>query len=451
MPLVATADTFLAIARKSNQIDVARIDSFLLNRKDLPDEPRKLAALLIRSGLMTAFQAEQFLLGKHKGFTIGGYRVLDRLGSGGASTVYLAEHEMMRRRAAIKVLPTPLAEDPATVERFRIEAQAAAALDHPNVVRLYDFGKDGRLYYLVLEYVDGPTLQQVIARKGGLTFTLAAEYVRQAALGLEHAHDAGLVHRDVKPANILLDSSGTVKVLDLGLALMYQDEGASVTRQLNSGAVLGTADYLAPEQALDLHEVDVRADVYSLGATLFALLIGRPPFDGRTIGQKLMYHQTRIPDRVDRIRPEIPAELADVVARMLSKSREDRQQSMREVALALAPWADAAPSLESRSSTRLGSESRAGNSLTGRLPGLPDKLLGKPVPDTWVNSAAEVDTGRIDLCARLASEEAIDSEEPAQTSDQNLGRNLLILGGVIGLLSGLVGGIVAFLLWGPRS
>src|SRR5262249_51942361 len=139
MPVVASVHAFLEVARKSNQIDNARLDAFLAGRQDVPAEPRKLAALLVRQGLITTFQAEQFLLGKYKGFPLGGYRIIERLGCGGAGTVYLAEHEMMHRRAAIKVLPTPLAEDPATVERFRIEAKAAAVLDHPNVVHLYDF------------------------------------------------------------------------------------------------------------------------------------------------------------------------------------------------------------------------------------------------------------------------------------------------------------------------
>src|SRR5262249_21230988 len=156
----------------------------------------------------------------------------------------------------------------------------------------------------VMEYVEGPSLQQIISRQGGLPIAAACEYIRQAALGLHHAHEKGLVHRDVKPANILVDVSGTVKVLDLGLARYDADGGEStVTQKFNSNHVLGTADYLAPEQALDLHDVDGRSDIYGLGGTLYALLTGQPPFPRGTIGQKLLWHQTKDPKPVHSIRP----------------------------------------------------------------------------------------------------------------------------------------------------
>ena len=178
---------------------------------------RELAALLVRDGVITGFQAEQFLLGKHRGFLLGGYRILERLGAGGTGTVYLAEHQVMKRRVALKVLPASYAADPAVLERFRREAQAVAALDHPNIVRAYDFRQEGQLHVLVMEYVNGPNLQEIVQRQGALPIPLACDYIRQAAIGLQHAHDAGLVHRDIKPANLLVDASGTVKLLDLGL------------------------------------------------------------------------------------------------------------------------------------------------------------------------------------------------------------------------------------------
>jgi hypothetical protein len=442
MPLVASVHAFLEVARKSNQIDNARLDAFLGARDDLPSEPRKLAALLIRQGLLTTFQAEQFLQGKYKGFHLGGYRIIERLGAGGAGTVYLAEHEMMRRRAAIKVLPTPLAENPSTVERFRIEAQAAAVLDHPNVVHLYDFRQEGRMYYLVMEYVDGPNLHQLIARHGALDVALACEYARQAAMGLHHAHEAGLVHRDVKPANILL-AGGTIKILDLGLARVSSDDGQSVTRKFNSNAVLGTADYLAPEQAMSLHDVDHRADVYGLGATLFALLTGRPPFDGGTIGQKLMWHQVRVPDRVDAIRPEIPAALADVVAKMLEKNPQDRQADMPEVAEALAPWADQAPP-PARSSPRSMAEIRMGDGpVTGRL-GSPStgRLVGKGTGDTIV-AEQDQDTAKFKPDESRRVRVVAPGREKAD-------RKLLILGGLAAVVLSMAAGVAAFLAMGPR-
>jgi eukaryotic-like serine/threonine-protein kinase len=436
MPVVATVHDFLETARKSNQLDNGRLDAFLATQQDLPADPRKLAALLIRQGVITTFQAEQFLLGKYKGFHLGGYRIIERIGAGGAGTVYLAEHEMMRRRAAIKVLPTPLAEDPAIVERFRIEAQAVATLDHPNVVHLYDFRQENRLYYIVMEYVDGPNLQQVLSRKGPLAPALACEYTRQAAHGF---------HRDVKPANVLIDSSGTIKVLDLGLARVDRD-GESVTRKFNSNAVLGTADFLAPEQALSLHDVDHRADVYGLGATLFSLLTGRPPFDGGTIGQKLMWHQTKVPERVDVLRPEIPAELADVVAKMLAKNPDDRQQTMDEVAEVLSQWADLAPPPSSPSPRSL-AEMRYPGTGTGRLGGAStNRMHSRGSANTWV--AAEQDTAKI-----APDDKPGPLERPLR--DVTLGnekamRILAVLGGLGALVFVLAAGVVAFLALGPR-
>src|SRR5258708_7843869 len=206
MPAPVTIDDFLDVVRKSNQIDNDRLTAYLeVHRQHgtLPPDPRKLAALLIREGLLTTFQAEQFLLGKYKGFQLGGYRLIERIGSGGTGTVYLAEHEVMRRRVALKILPAQLANDPATLERVRREAQAVAALDHPNIARAYDFRQEGLLHFLVMEYVNGPSLQDVLQRQGPLPVEVACEYIRQAATGLQHAHENNLVHRDVKPANLL--------------------------------------------------------------------------------------------------------------------------------------------------------------------------------------------------------------------------------------------------------
>jgi serine/threonine protein kinase len=355
MAAPSTAVDFLEVARKSQQIDNGRLEAYLRENQveSLSDQPKKLAARLVRDGLMTTFQAEQFLLGKYKGFSLAGYRIVERLGTGGTGTVYLGEHQVLCRRAALKVLPTPLAEDPAILERFRREAQAAAVLDHPNVIHIYDFRQEGALHFIVMEYIEGASLQQLINRRGGLPIGEACEYVRQVALGLQHAHEQGLVHRDVKPANLLVDGTGTVKVLDLGLARFEPSSGdESITRKFNSGVVLGTADYLAPEQALNLHEVDARADVYSLGATLYALLAGRPPFHDGTIGQKLMWHQMKVPEPIGTVRPEVPAELADLVTRMLVKQPEDRIATMAEVASALEAWAVAPPVTEERPTSR---------------------------------------------------------------------------------------------------
>ena len=335
---------FLQLVRKSGQIAFARLDDYLEANPDLVRvSPRRLAVKLIRAGVMTIFQAEQFLLGKHKGFRLGVYRILDRLGAGGAGLVYLAEHEVLQKRFAIKVLPQSCADDPVVIERFRREARAAAVLDHPNVVQIYDFREEDGLNYIVMEYIEGPTLQQLLHRRKRLAVATACEYARQAALGLQHAHGLGLVHRDVKPGNLMVDATGTIKVLDLGLARYEPDalaEEESLTKKVNSNQVLGTADYLSPEQALSLDDVDGRADVYSLGATLYALLVGHPPFPEGSIAKKLMMHQATMPMPVHSLRPEVPVDLSGFIAKMLAKKPYDRISSAGEVALALERWAE---------------------------------------------------------------------------------------------------------------
>src|SRR4029450_13349026 len=211
-----------------------------------------------------------------KRFTIGKYKVLEKLGAGGMGQVFLCEHELMRRRVAVKVLPTAKAEDQASLERFYREARAVAAVDHPNIVRAYDIDQDENLHFLVMEYVDGTNLQDLVKKVGPLDPIRACHYIYGAAVGLQHAHEIGLVHRDIKPGNILVDRSGGVKVLDMGLARFFNDEEDILTKKYDEN-VLGTADYLAPEQAVDSHGVGIRADIYSLGGTFYFMLTGQTP------------------------------------------------------------------------------------------------------------------------------------------------------------------------------
>ncbi len=341
MPAPTTTDEFLELVRKSGVADEKRLSAYLAKLRaagPVPPEPAKVAGLLVRDGLLTHFQAEQVLQGKWRRFTIGKYKVLERLGAGGMGSVYLCEHKLMRRRVAVKVLPTAKADDPSSLERFYREARAVAALDHPNIVRAYDIDQDDKLHFLVMEYVDGSSLQEIIKKAGPMDVTRAAHYMRQSALGLQHAHEsAGLVHRDIKPGNILVDRTGTVKILDMGLARFFHDEEDILTKKYDEN-VLGTADYLAPEQALDSHGVDIRADIYSLGATFYFCLTGRTPFTEGTVAQKLIWHQTRQPKPIKQTRPEVPDELAALIERMMSKDPAQRPQTPQEVADALAPF-----------------------------------------------------------------------------------------------------------------
>lgn len=297
-----------------------------------PLDSRLVSQHLLDNKLITPWHQSKLVKGCSKGFFIGRYKLLAHLGTGGMSRVYVAVHTMMKRQVAIKVLNQKLTQSESHLQRFLRESQAAAALDHPNVVRAYDVDCDRDLYYFVMEYVEGPTLQQLVEKRGPLAADFAAEYTRQAALGLQHAHDHRLVHRDVKPGNLLVNNQGVVKVLDLGMVRLSSEEVKSITIQFNE-SMLGTADYLAPEQALDCHNVDHRADIYSLGCTLYFLLAGRPPFADGSMAMRLMRHQSEAPPKIPR--DDIPQELLDVCWKMMGKTPDDRYPSMQAAADAL--------------------------------------------------------------------------------------------------------------------
>jgi eukaryotic-like serine/threonine-protein kinase len=347
MPAPATVDDLLKLIRKCGMIDEPRLDAYLERLRlhgPIPTDVRKLAGGMVRDGLLTYFQAEQFMLGKWRGFTIGKYKLLERIGFGGMGQVFLCEHMYMRRRVAIKVLPPAKAEEPAALGRFYREARAAAALDHPNIVRTHDIDQDGNLHFLVMEYVDGSSMLEIIKKKGPMAVDRACNYIWQAAQGLDHAFRVGVIHRDIKPGNILVDRYGISKILDMGLARFYESDDDMLTKKYDEKSVLGTADYVAPEQTINSHDVDVRADIYSLGATFYFLLAGHPPFPEGTISQKLIAHQTRQPKPIRELRPEVPAEVAAVLDKMMAKSIDLRYQEPTEVMKGLAAYvpADAA-------------------------------------------------------------------------------------------------------------
>ncbi|MGC4004517.1 MAG: protein kinase [Pirellulales bacterium] len=255
-----TIDKFVEVVKRSGLVEDDRLDAVVESLTgqmsgEGADHALKLSDRLIADGLLTKWQTDQLLKGKHKGFFLGKYKLLGHLGTGGMSSVYLAEHLLMQRRVAIKVLPQSRVEDTSYLARFRREAQAAAALDHKNIVRAYDIDNEGKHHYIVMEYVEGRDLQNVVKGDGPLDYNRAADYIRQAAEGLQHAHEANLIHRDIKPANLLVDPRGVVKILDMGLARFTDEKTASLTIAHDEN-VLGTADYLAPEQAKNSHAVD---------------------------------------------------------------------------------------------------------------------------------------------------------------------------------------------------
>ncbi len=265
------------------------------------------------------------------------YRLVRLLGSGGMGSVYLAEHRVLGRPVALKVINPELLSDPGALERFRSEARAAACLSHPNVVAVYDAETAGDGHFLVMEYVAGTDLARLVAERGPLPVAAACDYIAQAALGLEHAHRHGMVHRDITPRNLMLTDDGKVKVLDFGLAY-FVSEAKTGDRPATQNVLLGSIDYMAPEQAADPHWADIRADVYSLGCTLYFLLAGQPPFPHGQLAEKIRRHAQRPPPALAEVRDDVPPELSLVLERMLAKSPADRYQTPSEVAAALAPW-----------------------------------------------------------------------------------------------------------------
>ncbi|MFK8113738.1 MAG: serine/threonine protein kinase [Rubripirellula sp.] len=286
--------------------------------------PQKLAGGLVGAGILTQWQANKLLAGKKKGFYLGSYRLLRPLGKGGMGVVYLGEHHVMKRLMALKILPPESTRDVRRIERFKEEARACAQLDHPNIVRAYDFSEASGKLAIVMEYVDGIDLQHAVERDGVMAIVDAVDVLTQAAEGLGHAHERGIIHRDIKPSNLLLRTDGVVKVSDLGLARIGWSEGVEDKR------LIGTADFIAPEQALSCVSVDARADIYSLGCSLFFLLTGKTPFTG-TSAQRLAKHQTApVPD-IRKLREDCPVGLAELVSRMMAKRPEDRPKSAAEL------------------------------------------------------------------------------------------------------------------------
>ena len=332
-------DEFLTHVRRSGLLEDAKLDAHLETHVGVTTA-RQAATLLVRDGILTPFQCRLLLEGKYRGFLVNAkYKILELLAVGGMGAVYLCEHMLMRRLVAMKVLPRETSDTPGSVERFLREARAVAALDHPNLVRAYDVDRlsHGNSHCIILEFVDGMSLHQLIGKSGRQPMSLCVNAIIQAAEGLNHAHQAGLIHRDVKPSNLLLSRSGLVKVLDLGLARFFDDKADNLTSQHSENAILGTADFIAPEQATNA-PIDTRADVYSLGCTLYFMLTGQPPFPDGNVTNKMIWHQTRDPDPIEGFRPDIPAGLIAVVGRMMAKEPERRYANMAEVADALQPF-----------------------------------------------------------------------------------------------------------------
>jgi serine/threonine-protein kinase len=274
------------------------------------------------------------------------YRVLGLVGVGGMGAVYKAEHRLMERLVALKVISPALLDNAAAVERFRREFRAAARLSHPNVVTAFDADQAGDLHFLVMEFVEGLSLDRLVAQTGPLSVAQACHFIRQAAIGLAHVHEQGMVHRDIKPQNLMVMRKGNLKILDCGLARMVQAVAAEPTTSpvgggpdvTSAGVILGTPDYIAPEQVSDPRATDIRADIYSLGCTLYFLLTARPPFPHGTITEKLTAHAGQEPPPLSQFRSDVPPGLSRVLCRMLAKDPAARYAAPAEVASDLTPF-----------------------------------------------------------------------------------------------------------------
>jgi serine/threonine-protein kinase len=314
---------------------------------------RVIARDLVARGLLTRFQAEQLLAGRTGGFVVGPYRILEQLGQGGMGRVFKAEHRLLGRTVALKVLSPRLLRSGKARQFFLREVRAAARLSHPHIVTAFDASRAGDRYYLVMEYVAGPNLDQLVRGRGPLPVGQACEFVRQVADALHYAGGRGMVHRDVKPANILVKAPaadgadpGVVKISDFGLARL-QEAGADGddlgTIATESNTVMGTPDYIAPEQARNLHSADARSDLYGLGCTFYFLLTGRVPFPGGSTLEKLLRHTAEEAVPVEQLRPEVPPGVAAVVRRLMAKDPAARFPSPAELIAALEPFCVRAP------------------------------------------------------------------------------------------------------------
>jgi serine/threonine protein kinase len=312
---------------------------------EFPD-PSRLGAELRRRGWLTPFQLDRLMRGEGRELVLGAYQLLEPIGVGGMGRVFKGRHTIMDRIVAIKVIHPRMLGEPESIRRFRHEIVAAAKLNHPNIITTHDAQEVDGQVFLVMEFCNGADLAKLVSENGPLPIGEACDYVRQAALGLDHIHENGLIHRDIKPQNLLLTGT-TIKILDLGLARLRPiGEAGSYSSLTGEGIVLGTPDYLAPEQAEDARRADIRSDIYSLGSTLYYLIADQVPFPGGAVLEKVLRQRVEDPVPLQRLRPDVLRPVQSIVQKMMAKSPNDRYQTPRDVAAALAPFSDTHASLQ---------------------------------------------------------------------------------------------------------
>lgn len=344
--------TFIEAIRNSGLLSSEQVEE-ITSWAVAPDaDPQVIAREIVQRGWLTAFQVK--MLWKNRGgeLILNQYVLIDRLGEGGMGEVFRAKHRRMDRTVALKIIRKERLSSGDAVKRFQREIQASAHLAHENVVMAYDADQCGDRHFFAMEYVDGTNLARLVKENGPMAVKDACDCIRQAAIGLQHAHERGMVHRDIKPSNLLLSNSGVLKILDMGLARLDEATGAAAeSRITQEGFVVGTPDYLAPEQARNARNADVRSDIYALGCTFYFLLMGGPPFKGDTPTEKLMRHTTEPVPSLPR--PDLPPAVEGIVQRMMAKRPEDRFQTPAEIAFALQAYSGAVPPVATQFPTPL--------------------------------------------------------------------------------------------------
>ncbi len=337
---IATARGLVETLRCNRILEAEQLDDVERSLPTRPDDALALARDLLRLGWLTAYQVNCIFKDRAADLVLGHYLLLERLGEGGMGQVFKARETRLGRIVALKVLRKERINKSDIVHRFYQEIQACACLSHPNVVHAYDAEQIGATNVFAMEYVEGVDLSRLVKQSGPMPVLEACGCIRQVALGLQHIHENGMVHRDIKPANLMRSKAGVVKILDMGLArLREEEEGETQAKRLTRlGVVMGTIDFIAPEQAIDSRRADIRSDLYSLGCTFYYLLAGRPPFSGDDPMAKLLAHSCDTAAPLLSLRPEIPAPLAALVGKLMAKRPDERYQTPAELIVDLAAF-----------------------------------------------------------------------------------------------------------------